>query len=62
MTLKDDLTEIQGVGEKTAEKIIGVIESNTTDTDALEKALLFLERDKPRIAQDVLETALKAED
>ena len=59
MTLKEDLQEIQGVGEATAESIIAVLEENDAlgESVNVEKALYFLERGNTAAAKSVLEAA-----
>ena len=61
MTLRDELLEIDGVGEVTADKIEAVVaeHSDAEDRDAMQRALLFHRRGKPDIAADVLESALE---
>jgi hypothetical protein len=58
MTLKAELMEIQGVGESRAERIMQIVDEYQTDTEPMGKALSFLEKGKPRIAQSVLEDEL----
>lgn len=60
MTLRDDLKEISGVGDKTADKVLEAVaaHNDADETDAMQRALLFLNRGKPHIAQDVLQSAL----
>lgn len=61
MSLKDDLTEIQGVGDATADKIVSVVEGHDTggvDPADVEKALAFLERNHASAAENVLADAL----
>jgi len=57
MTLKDDLQEIDGVGEKTAEKILSVVEDHNTglDESTLNRALTALDNNRPNVAREYLE-------
>jgi Holliday junction resolvasome RuvABC DNA-binding subunit len=56
--LKRDLTDIDGVGEKTAEKILGVLDEYDTGTDPyIEKAKAAAERGDDREAAVYLRRA-----
>jgi DNA uptake protein ComE-like DNA-binding protein len=57
MTLKEDLQEIQGVGEATASSIIDVLEENDAlgESVNVEKALYFLRKGNVEAAKSVLE-------
>lgn len=61
MSLKDDLQEIEGVGEATAEKILDIINNHETDgvsRDELERIHALLERGSDEVAQSRLEDLL----
>ena len=56
MTLKDELMDIQGVGEARADEILRIVDAHTDEdaNRAIDKALTFFDRDKPAIAESVL--------
>jgi hypothetical protein len=56
MTLKDDLMDVQGVGEARAEEIMAILETHH-ESDAertIKRAIEFFDRGKPRIAESVI--------
>lgn len=54
MTLREDLKDIQGVGDATADSILDVFAEHNADVD-VEKALYFLERGNIDAAKSVLD-------
>lgn len=60
MSLKDDLQEIDGVGPKTADKIIAVVDDHETSTNQSELGTVrnLLERDRTRVAKSKLDAIL----
>lgn len=63
MSLKDELTEIRGVGDATAETILEVVDENTEETtdvdvETLEEAYRYLKQNKTREARRRMEDAL----
>jgi len=56
--LHDALTDIQGVGDATAEKIIDVVAEHGTDAAHLREALEYLEAGEPGYASKYVRRAL----
>jgi hypothetical protein len=56
MTLKDDLMEIQGIGDARAETILSLVDEYADEdcNAAMDKSLTFFDRDKPEIAESVI--------
>ena len=59
--LKDDLVAIDGVGEKTAEKILDVVEAHH-ETEHLEEAIAYLEAGQTGYAKKYIRKALEGKE
>jgi len=58
MSLEDEIQTVDGVGPKTAEKVIAIVEANETDSQAqelVEMALAELDEGRPGYARKYLE-------
>lgn len=62
MSFKEELQEISGVGEATADKILDVVDEHSTNSDsqeAIQNAVDELDEGRPGYARKFLERALE---